>query len=926
MQASVHPVPLPGWWVNGPQIRGQGRCPYRSGLMEGAASGTQARDSEGGSLVGTTEGAGGSGGSQPNHGQSSTTTSNRHQQSTLPHPPPHLPPASTLHHSFFLHAGYSDNSLPLPQQQNYYFLPPIQIQQIPGSHGPMPPSFSRHPSDPFPPTSHSANRGYDPVHAASNSNHAMNNQNRTSQESGHGNSGNAGNNMNNPGGNRQDGHPSTGHAHHYGGNGTNSNDNNNAHNGNVTAPTTGVSTSSVSVGNTVTSGTGTNTWFPAQSTTASWPLPSLAFQVQPSVPYFPPPGSMAELYGMNGGSSGNSGRGPGAQPAAHPVSSADADTLMGNTETQGGSSAATAATATPRVGGLDSGPIQGGWTPQQGPSRSAFPPGPPPPPPPPGLSSIEAGYLDRFTSSHNHPTFSNINPLGQVLPDPGHWGSRHTSHATSVNNSNQHHTNGLPPGHRRQPSHQSSQPVLPATTTSSTGSHIRLPAPDPRSRLAPYRPSSMSIPTEGGNDLSHALQLPQAPPTPPGPQASASSAHRPSRQRSGSGLTNTAAPLPDNQSRTGSATTSASAPTSVSVSNTGPPFVGHSTSFSRGPAYPEMRTEMRDLLVRALHRSDSVSDDDMDFPDELPTRRLVDEERAAQLLRARQVARGQSTKKVASRKAIESLEPVNVADLPETDRICDICYNDYGAESPEGISEQPLRLPICKHIFGEHCIKKWFQDSNSCPYCRSELPTQQVYTQANAQSIREFLDSGHFRRHGSRTQHELLRQMAQFNERYSGPRAWQAADRRSPPSENTGNTRRGPRHGTLHQRQSSSGTSAQSSQRPPRERPASDGDNAYRSADTSQMSSTPQQPPAPSYTSEPAPPWMQHGEASFAFEPSNRDPAFPDQIPGTRGPAQGQPPVLAQRDQPLASTYPGETSFPGSSTFPLPGAGRQWLE
>ncbi|KAK3495606.1 hypothetical protein B0T13DRAFT_489288 [Neurospora crassa] len=856
MQASVHPVPLPGWWVNGPQIRGQGRCPYRSGLMEGAASGTQTGDSEGGSLVGTTEGAGGSRGSQPNHGQS-TTTSNRHQQSTLPHPPPHLPPASSLHHSFFLHAGYSDNSLPLPQQQNYYFLPPIQIQQIPGSHGPTPPSFPRYSSDPSPPTSHSANRGYDPVHAASNSNHATNNQNRASQESGQGNSGNAGNNMNNPGGNRQDSHPSTGHAHHYGGNGTNSNNNsnNNANNGNVTAPTTGVSASSVSAGNTVTSGTGTNTWFPAQSTTASWPLPSLAFQVQPSVPYFPPPGSMAELYGMNGGSSGNLGRGPGAQPAANPVSSADADTLMGNTATQGGSSAASAATATPRVGGLDSGPIQAGWTPQQGPSRSAFPPvpPPPPPPPPPGLSSIEAGYLDRFTSSHNHPTFSNINPLGQVLPDPGHWGSRHTSHATSVNNPNQHHTNGPPLGHRRQPSHQSSQPVLPATAISSAGSHIRLPAPDPRSRLAPYRPSSMSIPTEGGNDLFHALQLPQGPPNPPGPQASASSADRPSRQRSGSGLTNTAAPLPDNQSRTGSATTSASAPTPVSVSNTGPPFVGHSTSFARGPAYPEMRTEMRDLLVRALHPSDSLSDDDMDFPDEMPTRRLVDEERAAQLLRARQVARGQSTKKVASRKAIESLEPVNVADLPETDRSSTSCFVKW-PNSMRGI----LAPGHGKQQIDDRLLRK-------IQATRDEGPDTAACTS----------DSHHRERLHKAANAHRVKGLVSF---------------------------------------------------PPSSLPASDGDNAYRIADTSQMSSTPQQPPAPSYTSEPAPPWMQHGEASFAFEPSNRDPAFPDQIPGTRGPAQGQPSILAQRDQPLASTYSGETPFPGSSTFPLTGSGRQWPE
>ena len=194
---------------------------------------------------------------------------------------------------------------------------------------------------------------------------------------------------------------------------------------------------------------------------------------------------------------------------------------------------------------------------------------------------------------------------------------------------------------------------------------------------------------------------------------------------------------------------------------------------------------MRDYLARAHDHSDSFSDDDLDLPDPMPARRPISEEeaarleeraaefqeRAAQMIRARQMARGQSSKKVASKKAIDSLEPVNVADLPESDGsklpyrpsvaemtesnfslpACDICYNDYGTMSPEGITEQPLRIPMCKHVFGEHCIKKWFQDSNSCPYCRAELPTQQIYTQASAQSIREFLDSGHFRRHGNRT-------------------------------------------------------------------------------------------------------------------------------------------------------------------------------
>lgn len=52
---------------------------------------------------------------------------------------------------------------------------------------------------------------------------------------------------------------------------------------------------------------------------------------------------------------------------------------------------------------------------------------------------------------------------------------------------------------------------------------------------------------------------------------------------------------------------------------------------------------------------------------------------------------------------------------------CVICYNDYGAKTPEGINEEPLRLPKCKHVFGNHCLARWFEDSDSCPYCRDKL-------------------------------------------------------------------------------------------------------------------------------------------------------------------------------------------------------------
>lgn len=59
-----------------------------------------------------------------------------------------------------------------------------------------------------------------------------------------------------------------------------------------------------------------------------------------------------------------------------------------------------------------------------------------------------------------------------------------------------------------------------------------------------------------------------------------------------------------------------------------------------------------------------------------------------------------------------------------------ICYNDFGVENPEGINETPLRLPKCKHVFGDHCIKKWFEESDSCPYCRDKVPSEPL-RQAN---------------------------------------------------------------------------------------------------------------------------------------------------------------------------------------------------
>jgi hypothetical protein len=45
-------------------------------------------------------------------------------------------------------------------------------------------------------------------------------------------------------------------------------------------------------------------------------------------------------------------------------------------------------------------------------------------------------------------------------------------------------------------------------------------------------------------------------------------------------------------------------------------------------------------------------------------------------------------------------------------------------ENPDGFIERPVRLPKCKHTFGDRCLKQWLQDSDSCPYCRDKLPSE----------------------------------------------------------------------------------------------------------------------------------------------------------------------------------------------------------
>jgi hypothetical protein len=51
--------------------------------------------------------------------------------------------------------------------------------------------------------------------------------------------------------------------------------------------------------------------------------------------------------------------------------------------------------------------------------------------------------------------------------------------------------------------------------------------------------------------------------------------------------------------------------------------------------------------------------------------------------------------------------------------------------NPDGNIECAVRLPKCKHVFGDHCLKHWLKDSDSCPYCRDKLPSEPKKTQAD---------------------------------------------------------------------------------------------------------------------------------------------------------------------------------------------------
>jgi hypothetical protein len=47
-------------------------------------------------------------------------------------------------------------------------------------------------------------------------------------------------------------------------------------------------------------------------------------------------------------------------------------------------------------------------------------------------------------------------------------------------------------------------------------------------------------------------------------------------------------------------------------------------------------------------------------------------------------------------------------------------------------------------VFGDHCIKKWFEESDSCPYCRDKLPSEPAYP-ASFRAFQSIYRAAHMR-------------------------------------------------------------------------------------------------------------------------------------------------------------------------------------
>ncbi|KAK0118761.1 hypothetical protein ONS95_007643 [Cadophora gregata] len=153
-----------------------------------------------------------------------------------------------------------------------------------------------------------------------------------------------------------------------------------------------------------------------------------------------------------------------------------------------------------------------------------------------------------------------------------------------------------------------------------------------------------------------------------------------------------------------------------------PPYL----RYQRAPRAPLSRPTFSESAVadrRSWADSDEESISDLEneaVRREMASYRESDDEHA--LIMQGAMAAG---RRMMAKEAFNSLEKIKVEDLPMQSRDCTICYNDFGVENPDGVVEQPVRWPKCKHLFGDKCIRRWFDEGkDTCPYCREKIPSE----------------------------------------------------------------------------------------------------------------------------------------------------------------------------------------------------------
>lgn len=69
----------------------------------------------------------------------------------------------------------------------------------------------------------------------------------------------------------------------------------------------------------------------------------------------------------------------------------------------------------------------------------------------------------------------------------------------------------------------------------------------------------------------------------------------------------------------------------------------------------------------------------------------------------------------ASKIAVDQLETLTSEELQQDSFMCVVCH--------DGENDSPVvRLP-CNHLYHKNCVEAWLDKKNSCPMCRTELPT-----------------------------------------------------------------------------------------------------------------------------------------------------------------------------------------------------------